>query len=141
MNRLLNELMQIQVLFLQISREMLELDDMVMRFSPKKCPKEEWAPEVWMRQWHRGLEGMDQYHNLIVELCETDQSAFSNFMYWMSQDLFSEIERCLTPDLQRKRTFFREPLSPILKLAMTLKHLATGESGAFDHILPHPLGL
>ena len=68
-----------------------------------------------------------QYHNLVADLCKEDQSAFTNFMR-MSPEIFTEIEHWLTPYLQKQTTFLQEPLSPDLKFAITLRHLATGES-------------
>ena len=47
---------------------------------------------------------------------------------WMSPEIFTEIECRSMPQLQKQTTFLQEPLSPGLKLTITLRHLATGES-------------
>ena len=46
----------------------------------------------------------------------------------MPPELFQELEQRLGPDIQRERTWMREPLSPRLKLAVTSRHLANGDS-------------
>ena len=56
-----------------------------------------------------------------------DPMAYRNFIR-MPPELFQEHAQRLTPELQRKRTWMREPLSPGLKLAVTLTHLASGDS-------------
>ena len=53
--------------------------------------------------------------------------AYRNFI-WMPHKLFQQLEQRLTPELQRRTTWTREPLSPRLKLAVTLRHLASGDS-------------
>ena len=42
--------------------------------------------------------------------------------------MFTELEQRLHGRLEKQDTFFREALSPALKLAITLRHLATGDS-------------
>ena len=51
-------------------------------------------------QWAVYALGKGQYHNLIAELYQEDQPAFSNFM-------------------QRQTTFFRKSLTPGLRIART----------------------
>ena len=49
-----------------------------------------------------------------------------------------ELEKRITAELQRDRTWMRDPVSPGVKLVLTLRHLATGDTvclqgGQFDH--------
>ncbi|XP_066983814.1 uncharacterized protein [Macrobrachium rosenbergii] len=43
-------------------------------------------------------------------------------------DIFSEIVERVTPYIEKQRTFWREPLTPGLHVAITLRFLATGDS-------------
>ena len=56
-----------------------------------------------------------------------DPMAYQNFI-WMPPELFQEVEQRITAELQRDRTWMRDPVSPGVKLAVTLRHLATGNS-------------
>ena len=44
----------------------------------------------------------------------------------MPQDMFKEIVARLTPHILKQTTNWREPLNPGLKVALTLRHLASG---------------
>ena len=65
------------------------------------------------------------YDRLMVELRNEDQRSFQNFMR-MSPAMFDELLTRLTPRLTKKSTNYRENLEPGLKLAVTLRHLASG---------------
>ena len=56
-----------------------------------------------------------------------DPVAFQNFTR-LTPQLFNEVLQKVAPALEREFTTFREPLSPGLKLALTLRHLATGDN-------------
>ena len=57
-----------------------------------------------------------------------DPMAYRNFIR-MPPELFQELEleQRLGPEIQRERTWMRGPLSPGLKLAVTLRNLASGD--------------
>ena len=46
----------------------------------------------------------------------------------MTPEMFDEVLERLTPILTKQQTNWKDPLTPELKLALTLRHLATGES-------------
>ena len=52
--------------------------------------------------------------------------AYRNFIH-MLPELYQELEQRIT-EFQRDRTLMRDPVSPGVKLAVTLRHLATGDS-------------
>ena len=81
----------------------------------------------WVRPWllRRSLYG--QYEKLMVELRDEDPAAFNNFVR-MEPVSFQELLMRVGPRITKRTTWFREPLEPGLKLAITLRHLATGYS-------------
>ncbi|XP_063417250.1 uncharacterized protein LOC134699716 [Mytilus trossulus] len=83
----------------------------------------------WCRPWliRRTLFG--QYDQLLHELNREDASGYRNFLR-VDADLFGEILDRITPAIRKSSTSFREPLEPGLKLAVTLRHLATGSTYA-----------
>lgn len=80
---------------------------------------------VWVRPWiGRRLE-LGLYTQLMVELRNEDPRAFHNFMR-MPPAMFGELVDRLTPRLTKPMTNFRANLEPGLKVAVTLRHLASG---------------
>ena len=67
------------------------------------------------------------YHNLLKELYNTDIPGFTNFMK-MALEFFEMIKARVEPCLAKQATNCRAPLSVGMKLAITLRYLATGES-------------
>uniref|UniRef100_UPI0035901E0C putative nuclease HARBI1 n=1 Tax=Myxine glutinosa TaxID=7769 RepID=UPI0035901E0C len=63
----------------------------------------------------------------MVELREEDVSAFRNFVR-VEPRMFQELLDWLGPRLEKKNTWCRKALVPGLKLAITLRHLTTGDS-------------
>ena len=68
-----------------------------------------------------------QYTRLMPRLELDYPMAYRNFIR-MPLELFQELQQRLGPEIQREMTWMREPLSPGLKLAVTLRHLASGDS-------------
>ena len=56
-----------------------------------------------------------------------DPMAYRNFIQ-MLPELYQELEQRITAEFQRDRTLMRDPVSPGVKLAVTLRHLTTGDS-------------
>ena len=83
----------------------------------------------WVRTWLTEDERVSagQYHNLMVKLRNDDVQSFTNYLR-MPPDMFQFLLNRLTPRLQKKDTKFRRPLEPGLKLAVVLRHLATGDN-------------
>ncbi|XP_041367099.1 uncharacterized protein LOC121381808 [Gigantopelta aegis] len=61
------------------------------------------------------------------ELAQEDHTGFQNFLR-VDSALFQEILDRVGPKIERQATFMREPLEPALRLAITLRYLATGNS-------------
>ena len=80
---------------------------------------------VWVREWVARRPNLGLYDRLLVELRAEDPRAFHNFMR-MPTDMFDEIVQRLTPALTKETTNYRAALDPGLKIAITLRHLASG---------------
>ena len=65
--------------------------------------------------------------NLMPRLKLDDPMAYQNFIR-MPPELFQELKQRLDSEIQREMTWMRDPLSPGLNFAVTLTHLASGES-------------
>ena len=85
--------------------------------------------------------------NLLMELHREDVKGFKNFIR-MTPELFDNMVERLTPKLQKQTTNMWHPLSVPLKLAVTLRYMASGSSftdlsygfrvskSAISHIVP-----
>ena len=73
------------------------------------------------------LEEEGHYSRPMPRLHLDDPMAYGNFIQ-MPPELYQELEQRITAEFQRDRTLMRDPVSPGVKLAVTLRHLATGES-------------
>jgi len=80
---------------------------------------------MWVRQWILRREEKGLYHNLMAELRNEDQSSFVNFLR-IPPEMFDELHERCAGRLTKQTTNYRQPLEPGLKLALTLRHLASG---------------
>ncbi|KAK7097770.1 hypothetical protein V1264_004701 [Littorina saxatilis] len=75
----------------------------------------------------------------MVELRNEDHASFTNFLR-MSPAMFDELLARVGPRITKQYTFYRDPLEPGMKLALTLRHLASGNKYAsmkFGWRVPH----
>ncbi|XP_045121906.1 protein ALP1-like [Portunus trituberculatus] len=94
---------------------------------------------TWVRSWIGRRRQFGLYDQLMVELRAEDPASFTNFMR-MAPAMFDELLERLVPRISKQHTFYREPLPPGLKLALTLRHLASGNKYAsmkFAWRVPH----
>lgn len=82
---------------------------------------------VWVREWLLMRPSFGQYEQLMRHLAEGDVKSFKNFVR-MDPDTFNQLVRDLTPRLRKRSTNCRDPLCPGLKVAITLRYLASGNS-------------
>ena len=66
-------------------------------------------------------------YELINELKSEDSKAFRNFLR-MDYNTFSEILHRIEGRITKAANNFRKPLSPGIKLAITLRYLASGDN-------------
>jgi hypothetical protein len=96
---------------------------------------------IWCRPW-LGVDrrfAFGQFSQLMPELRREDPASYINFVR-MTPDLFDELVDRLSPGLTKQDTHYRNALQPALKVAITLRHLATGErytSMRFGFRVPH----
>ena len=83
----------------------------------------------WVSQWLLQRERLhySHYYQLIETLRNSDPDHYKNFTR-LEPALFNELLQRIHHRISRQRTWYRDPLDPGLKLAVTLRHLATGNS-------------
>ena len=81
--------------------------------------------QFWVRPWIGRRVEFGMYDQLMVELRNEDQKSFKNFLR-MPPQMFDELLGRLGPRITKQHTSYRAPLEPGLKLALTLRHLASG---------------
>jgi len=85
----------------------------------------------WVKYWlkpERRL-AVGHYHQLMEELRLDDQESFYNFLR-ITPLMFDELLERIIPFIEKRNTRFRQALEPGMKLAITPRHLATGDSHA-----------
>ena len=90
--------------------------------------------KYWVRPWIGRRRQFGLYDQLLVELRNEDQKAFKNFMR-MPPEMFDELLTRVGPRISKQKTNYREALEPGLKLAITLRHLASGTHVVVPHAL------
>ena len=80
---------------------------------------------IWTHQWLLKRPELGAYDTLLSELREEDKSSFLNFLR-VSPELFDQLVDKVTPLVKKADTPFRKAVSPGMRLAVTLRYLATG---------------
>lgn len=81
----------------------------------------------WVKSWLLLRPYYGQYRLVMEELRLKDVSAFKNFTR-MTPDLFYWLLDKLVPRIQKQDTFWRSAIEPGVRLALTLRFFATGDS-------------
>lgn len=82
---------------------------------------------VWVRPYLTRRASHGHYDNLMRELALEDPQLYRNFLR-LDEGQFNQIVERVRPRLQRETTFWRKPLDVGLRVAITLRFLATGET-------------
>jgi len=117
--RLLQDMMEVQG---EIEENEVAIEQLQRRMRRRRRRR-----ACWVRDWIVRRPNLGQYHQLMVELETEDVPAFRNFLR-MEPAMFQELLLRVGPRIERQHTWFRRPLEPGLKLALTIRHLATGDS-------------
>lgn len=83
------------------------------------------AGRLWSREWLTRRQLYGNYDQLLQELNREDPEGHKNFLR-IYPELFQEMVERLTPILKKEDTRMRNAQEVGLKLAVTLRHLATG---------------
>ena len=87
----------------------------------RSCWTRPWLTEERRRQYGHYTSLLD------TQLRFEDRSAFRNFTR-LTPEVFDDILERVAPVIQKQQTNYRHPLSAGLKLAITLRYLATGDN-------------
>ncbi|KAG0714513.1 Protein ANTAGONIST OF LIKE HETEROCHROMATIN PROTEIN 1 [Chionoecetes opilio] len=85
------------------------------------------ARKIWSRNWLKRRTEGSQYKNLVQELALEDENGYRNWMR-LDRRQFHEVLELIRPTISRQDTNMRAAVSAEERLAITLRHLATGES-------------
>ena len=95
---------------------------------PPPPPRRRRKPQnPWVMPWILQREDRGCHRKLLDELITTDIPGYRNFTR-MELAFFYLIQERITPRLRKSTTNFRKPLEVRLKLAVTFRHLSTGET-------------
>ena len=82
---------------------------------------------MWVAQWLQERQEQGAWQNLIPTLARTAPLQYKNTLR-IDEGLFEEILERIQPYIQKETTRWRLPIEPGLRLAITLRFLATGDS-------------
>jgi len=84
---------------------------------------------VWIRPWLRADQRLQFGHfsRLMEDLRVEDVKSFKNFLR-LEPQMFDELVERVGPRIWRQDTTYRKALTPGLKMAITLRYLASGDS-------------
>ena len=82
---------------------------------------------IWVRKWLARRPNLGQYARLVQELQQEDKRGFRNFLRF-DYGVFQEILQRIEGRIKKQDTNYRKAISPGMKLAITLRYLASGES-------------
>ena len=82
---------------------------------------------VWTRGWLLNRPVYGQYENMLAELNQEDFRGYKKFLR-ISNELFEKLVHHVGPHIKKITTPWRQPLSVGLRLAITLRYMASGDS-------------
>ena len=82
---------------------------------------------VWVRPWIERRVQLGQYTRLMEELRLEDVKAFKNFLR-VEPELYEELVERVSHRIWKQDTAYRQSLRPGLKIAITMRYLASGDS-------------
>ena len=80
---------------------------------------------IWCREWLLRRDDLGAYDTLLSELREEDKKSFINFLR-VTPGLFESLVHKVHPLIHRQDTQFRQAISTGMRVAITLRYLATG---------------
>lgn len=89
--------------------------------------EEQKRSRIWVKDWVKERETQGFCMKLMVQLREEEPLLYHNFVR-MTAEQFDHVLGLVTPHIQKSDTLLRKSISPLSRLALTLRFLATGES-------------
>ncbi|XP_068235815.1 putative nuclease HARBI1 [Palaemon carinicauda] len=123
---------------LQHQHDLIDLTLYQLRANKARRRRGERRRKNWVRPWIGRRRQFGIYDQLMVELRKEDHASFTNFLR-MPPAMFDELLARVGPRIIKQHTFM-DPLEPGMKLALTLRHLASGNKYAsmkFGWRVPH----
>ena len=118
------ELLDLQLTELHARMREEEQEEAVMEERRRRPRK---PRSVWTREWVLRRPIFGTFDQLMQELNREDDVTYANFLR-MDQQLFQELLQRVEPEIQKDDTQLRPALQAGLKLAVTLRYLATGNT-------------
>uniref|UniRef100_A0A1Y1MF54 Transposase Helix-turn-helix domain-containing protein n=1 Tax=Photinus pyralis TaxID=7054 RepID=A0A1Y1MF54_PHOPY len=91
--------------------------------STRKRAQRRW----WVKPWVSRRTKLGASSTLLREWAKENPEVYRNHLR-MTEEQFAYLLDKVTPFISKKDTWFREALSPKIKLQMTLRYLATGDN-------------
>ncbi|KAJ8935365.1 hypothetical protein NQ318_001342, partial [Aromia moschata] len=104
-----------------------EIDATASRETVECLPKRVGKRRVWVKPWINRRQNLGASSVLLKELSCEDPSAYRNHLR-MSKKMFETLLEMVNSDLTKQDTNMRQALPAKLKLEVTLRYLATGDS-------------
>ena len=112
-----------------------DLDSSQNRPTRKRKRRKERSPRsVWVKPWVGKRSELGAFDQLMVELANEDIPGYIGFQR-MAPKVFNKLLNKVGPLIVRQKTALRHPISPGVRLAITLRYLATGKSLTYSVIL------
>ncbi|XP_003244309.1 protein ALP1-like [Acyrthosiphon pisum] len=89
--------------------------------------KNQRSKKLWVRSWIERRNQLGISNTLLKELAVEDTSSYFNFLR-INEEMFNVLLQKMAPKIQKQNTMMREALPAKLKLEVTLRYLATGDS-------------
>lgn len=80
-----------------------------------------------MKEWFKRRDKLGFGETLFHELREEDENCYKNFVRMTPEDFDYLLEK-VTPFIQKCDTNYRKAISPTIRLCLTLRYLAAGDS-------------
>lgn len=96
--------------------------------TPTTAGKTKIRPRRWyVREWIRQREQFGHYHQLLPTLQEHDPQSYRYYLR-VDPDFFNDMLQRVGPHITHQDTNWKKALEPGLRLAITLRFMATGEA-------------
>ena len=126
MNASRQERLTLALCLADLEAELAE-DDILIHHMEMRKRRRRKKRRWWVRPWVVRRPLLGQYTQLMRELEIEDEASFKNFMR-VEPAMFHELVERLAPRIEKVVTRMRRPLEPGLKVALTLRYLASGNS-------------